>query len=104
MSPTVEHVRVGSPRRRFDLSSTLVGLISKDGVGNFVALLAAQFLVAGVGLASTRFLTPSDKGLFTAIYLWSLVGETVVGLSLPNALLYFGPRAGTYWPGSRLMI
>lgn len=73
-------------------------------VRNFVALIGAQVIVATLGLASTRFLTPSDKGLFTAVYLWSLVGQTLVGLSLPNALLYFGAREGVYWPSGRLLL
>lgn len=70
---------------------------------NFSALVVAQVVVALVGLASTRFLTPSDKGLFTAVYLWALVGQTFVGLSLPNALLFYGTSEGRARPSRQVV-
>jgi len=71
-----------------------LGRISRREAWNFAALICAQLIVALIGLASTRYLTPSDKGLFTGVYLWALVLQTFVGLSLPNALLYFGAAEG----------
>lgn len=76
--------------------------VSQREARNFAALVSSQLIVALVGLASTRFLTPSDKGLFTGVYLWSLVGQTIVGLSLPNALLYFGAAEGRARPSMRI--
>jgi O-antigen/teichoic acid export membrane protein len=69
---------------------SLSARINRREALNFSALVSAQVIVGLVGLASTRYLVPSDKGLFTGVYLWSLVAQTIVGLSLPNALLYFG--------------
>jgi len=82
---------------------TLLGALEPREIWNFSALVVAQIVVALVGLASTRYLTPSDKGLFTAVYLWALVGQTAVGLSLPNALLFYGAAEGRARPSWRVV-
>lgn len=83
--------------------SRSLGPIGPRETWNFLALIAAQLLVGLVGLTSTRLLTPVDKGLFTGVYLWSMVGQTVVGLSLPNALLFFGVAEGLSRPSRRVL-
>ena len=87
-------------KRGWQRGPTFVG---RRETSNFFALVTAQIIVAFVGLASTRFLTPSDKGLFTGVYLWALVSQTIVGLSLPNALLFFGVAERLSRPSRRLM-
>jgi O-antigen/teichoic acid export membrane protein len=71
--------------------------------GTFASLVASQAIAALAGLVSTRFLTPSDKGLFTGAYVWSVVSETVVALSVPNALMYFGALRGQTRPTRGLL-
>jgi len=80
-----------------------MGVIRRGEALNFMALISAQVIVALVGLASTRYLAPSDKGLFTGVYLWSLIGQTIFGLSLPNALLYYGAAEGRGRPTMRVV-
>lgn len=87
MSPSTHDAVISSNRP--DWLGAIRGVGRVEAL-NFVALVSAQLIVAVVGLASTRYLTPPDKGLFTGVYLWSLVGQTIFGLSLPNALLYYG--------------
>jgi len=82
---------------------TSIGTIEPREIWNFSALVVAQIVVALVGLASTRYLSPSDKGLFTAAYLWALVGQTIVGLSLPNALLFYGAAEGRARPSRHVI-
>lgn len=67
-------------------------LTRSDSVRNFLALSSAQVLVAFTGLASTRYLSPANKGLFTGGYLWAAIAYAALGLSLPHALVHFVPR------------
>jgi O-antigen/teichoic acid export membrane protein len=87
-------------KARFDVLRALAGRDAR----NFAALITAQIVVGFIGLASTRYLTPQDKGLFTGVYLWSLVGQSLVSLSLPNALLYFGASQGRSRPSTPLTL
>lgn len=59
---------------------------------NFASLTVSQGVVALAGLASTRYLDPAHKGLVTGGYLWSAIGYSIMGLSLPYALIYFSSR------------
>jgi O-antigen/teichoic acid export membrane protein len=76
--------------------------LAGEGGRTFTALVASQALVAGTGLIATRYLSPPEKGLFTAAYLWALAAQTVLGLSLPNAVLYYGAASGRSRPTWRL--
>ncbi len=52
-----------------------------------LSLIGSQLLVAGTGLAMTRFLTPSAKGTFSAAYVVASIAYLGGGLSLPHAVL-----------------
>jgi len=86
------------------VSDSVIPRISRLEAWNLVALIVAQVVVGLVGLASTRYLAPADKGLFVSISLWALVVQTVVGLSLPNALLFYGVAGGRSRPSKSVLV